>query len=46
MSRWRAGGLGVGLGLHLTGTPRSAPVLQGVILLAGIVVNNAILPRG
>jgi len=35
--------IGVGLGLHLTGTPLSAPVLLGVILLAGIVVNNAIL---
>jgi hydrophobe/amphiphile efflux-1 (HAE1) family protein len=35
--------VGVGLGLRLTGTPLSAPVLLGVILLAGIVVNNAIL---
>jgi CzcA family heavy metal efflux pump len=35
--------IGVGLGLHLTQTPLSAPVLLGVILLAGIVVNNAIL---
>ena len=35
--------IGVGLGLRLTGTPLSAPVLLGVILLAGIVVNNAIL---
>jgi hydrophobe/amphiphile efflux-1 (HAE1) family protein len=35
--------VGVGLGLWLTGTPLSAPVLLGVILLAGIVVNNAIL---
>jgi hydrophobe/amphiphile efflux-1 (HAE1) family protein len=34
---------GVGLALWLTGTPQSAPVLLGVILLAGIVVNNAIL---
>jgi CzcA family heavy metal efflux pump len=34
---------GVGLALWLTGTPLSAPVLLGVILLAGIVVNNAIL---
>jgi multidrug efflux pump subunit AcrB len=35
--------VGVGLALRLTGTPLSAPVLLGVILLAGIVVNNAIL---
>jgi hydrophobe/amphiphile efflux-1 (HAE1) family protein len=35
--------VGVGLGLWTTGTPLSAPVLLGVILLAGIVVNNAIL---
>jgi hydrophobe/amphiphile efflux-1 (HAE1) family protein len=35
--------IGVGLALRLTGTPLSAPVLLGVILLAGIVVNNAIL---
>ncbi len=35
--------IGVGLGLHITRTPMSAPVLLGVILLAGIVVNNAIL---
>ena len=35
--------VGVGLLLALTGTPMSAPVLLGVILLAGIVVNNAIL---
>jgi hydrophobe/amphiphile efflux-1 (HAE1) family protein len=35
--------VGVGLMLWLTGTPMSAPVLLGVILLAGIVVNNAIL---
>jgi multidrug efflux pump subunit AcrB len=35
--------IGVGLGLWITGTPQSAPVLLGVILLAGIVVNNAIL---
>jgi CzcA family heavy metal efflux pump len=35
--------VGVGLALRLTGTPQSAPVLLGVILLAGIVVNNAIL---
>lgn len=35
--------IGVGAMLRLTGTPMSAPVLLGVILLAGIVVNNAIL---
>jgi len=35
--------IGVGVGLVVTGTPQSAPVLLGVILLAGIVVNNAIL---
>jgi hydrophobe/amphiphile efflux-1 (HAE1) family protein len=35
--------IGVGLILWITGTPLSAPVLLGVILLAGIVVNNAIL---
>jgi hydrophobe/amphiphile efflux-1 (HAE1) family protein len=35
--------IGVGVGLWLTQTPLSAPVLLGVILLAGIVVNNAIL---
>jgi multidrug efflux pump subunit AcrB len=35
--------VGVGLALRITGTPMSAPVLLGVILLAGIVVNNAIL---
>ncbi len=35
--------IGVGLLLWLTGLPQSAPVLLGVILLAGIVVNNAIL---
>ena len=35
--------VGVGLALWITGTPLSAPVLLGVILLAGIVVNNAIL---
>lgn len=34
---------GVALALRVTGTPLSAPVLLGVILLAGIVVNNAIL---
>jgi len=35
--------IGVGLALRLTGTPLSAPVLLGVILLAGIVVNNGVL---
>ncbi len=35
--------IGVGLALYLTGTDFSAPVLLGVVLLAGIVVNNAIL---
>jgi hydrophobe/amphiphile efflux-1 (HAE1) family protein len=35
--------IGVGALLWITGTPMSAPVLLGVILLAGIVVNNAIL---
>jgi multidrug efflux pump subunit AcrB len=35
--------IGVGLLVWATGTPLSAPVLLGVILLAGIVVNNAIL---
>ena len=35
--------IGVGLLLWITSTPMSAPVLLGVILLAGIVVNNAIL---
>jgi multidrug efflux pump subunit AcrB len=35
--------VGVVLALKLSGTPLSAPVLLGVILLAGIVVNNAII---
>src|SRR5688572_31820736 len=35
--------IGVGVALWLTATPLSAPALLGVILLAGIVVNNAIL---
>jgi hydrophobe/amphiphile efflux-1 (HAE1) family protein len=35
--------VGVALALRLTGTPLGAPVMLGVILLAGIVVNNAIL---
>ncbi|MGH7521435.1 MAG: efflux RND transporter permease subunit [Gemmatimonadales bacterium] len=34
---------GVGLLLWITGTPLSAPVLLGVVLLGGIVVSNAIL---
>jgi multidrug efflux pump subunit AcrB len=35
--------IGVAGSLFLTSTPLSAPVLLGVILLAGIVTNNAIL---
>jgi hydrophobe/amphiphile efflux-1 (HAE1) family protein len=35
--------VGVGVLLWATSTPLSAPVMLGVILLAGIVVNNAIL---
>jgi multidrug efflux pump subunit AcrB len=35
--------VGVALALWLTQTPMSAPVLLGVILLAGVVVNNSIL---
>ena len=35
--------VGVVLLLWLTGTPMSAPVLIGVVLLIGVVVNNAIL---
>lgn len=35
--------VGVGLALWVTSTPLSAPVLLGVILLAGVVVNNSIL---
>ncbi|HEX6589525.1 MAG TPA: efflux RND transporter permease subunit [Longimicrobiales bacterium] len=35
--------IGVGVALWLTQTALSAPVLLGVILLAGIVVNNSIL---
>lgn len=35
--------VGVGVALWITQTPLSAPVMLGVILLAGIVVNNAIL---
>lgn len=35
--------IGVAVGLRVVGLPMSAPVLLGVILLAGIVVNNGIL---
>ncbi|MEX1261843.1 MAG: efflux RND transporter permease subunit [Balneolaceae bacterium] len=35
--------IGVGSALYITGMNLSAPVLLGVILLVGIVVNNAIL---
>jgi CzcA family heavy metal efflux pump len=35
--------VGVGLGLHLASLPLSMPVWLGVIMLAGIVVNNAII---
>lgn len=35
--------IGVGAALKITGIPMSAPVMLGVILLAGIVVQNAIL---
>nr|PZN91012.1 MAG: AcrB/AcrD/AcrF family protein [bacterium] len=35
--------IGVGIALWIAQVPLSAPVLLGVILLAGIVVNNAIL---
>jgi multidrug efflux pump subunit AcrB len=35
--------IGVALALWVTQTPQSAPVLLGVILLAGVVVNNSIL---
>ncbi len=35
--------IGVVLALSLTGLPMSAPVMLGVILLAGVVVNNGIL---
>ena len=35
--------IGVAAALQITGSALSAPVLLGVILLAGIVVNNAIL---
>ena len=35
--------VGVALSLWITNTPLSAPVLLGVILLAGVVVNNSIM---
>ncbi|MEW8507549.1 MAG: efflux RND transporter permease subunit [Candidatus Thiodiazotropha sp.] len=35
--------VGVGMGLYLTGLPISMPVWLGLIMLAGIVVNNAIV---
>jgi len=35
--------VGVMLGLFLTGTPLSVPAFIGIIMLAGIVVNNAII---
>lgn len=35
--------IGVGLGLEWTGLPLSMPVWLGLIMLAGIVVNNAIV---
>jgi multidrug efflux pump subunit AcrB len=35
--------IGVGLGLLLTGLPLSMPIWLGMIMLAGIVVNNAII---
>ena len=35
--------IGVGVSLWATQTPLSAPVMLGVILLAGVVVNNSIL---
>ncbi|MBL3527749.1 MAG: efflux RND transporter permease subunit [gamma proteobacterium endosymbiont of Lamellibrachia anaximandri] len=35
--------IGVALGLEWSGLPRSMPVLLGLIMLAGIVVNNAIV---
>ncbi len=35
--------IGVALGLRWTGTPLSMPVWLGLIMLAGIVVNNAII---
>ncbi len=35
--------IGVAIGLYVTGTPRSLAYLLGVIALAGIAVNNAII---
>ncbi len=35
--------IGVAIGLHATGLPLSMPVWLGLIMLAGIVVNNAIV---
>ena len=35
--------IGVVFGLFITGTPLSLPAAIGVIVLAGIVVNNAII---
>jgi multidrug efflux pump subunit AcrB len=35
--------IGVSLGLFITGLPLSMPVWLGMIMLAGIVVNNAII---
>lgn len=35
--------IGVTIGLYITGTPRSLAYILGIIALAGIVVNNAII---
>jgi len=35
--------IGVGLALFVTGQPLSLPAFMGVIMLAGIIVNNAIV---
>jgi HAE1 family hydrophobic/amphiphilic exporter-1 len=35
--------IGVGIGLWLTGTPRSLPYILGFISLSGIIVNDAII---
>lgn len=35
--------IGVAIGIYLTGLPLSMPVKLGIIMLAGIVVNNAIV---
>jgi len=35
--------IGVAIGIHATGLPMSMPVKLGMIMLAGIVVNNAIV---